>query len=79
MTQKTIELPDELIPSIEQYLQTHPTMTLSTLVEEALAQKLTFESIASPSTDQIEQFMALSGVVKTASRHSDEHAEDEIA
>jgi hypothetical protein len=77
--QQPIDLPDHLLISIEQYLRTHPTMTLSTLVEQALTQKLISESITLPTSEQIEQFMALSGTIKTASHHSDEHAEDEVA
>jgi hypothetical protein len=76
---QTIDLPDELMTAIEQYLQAHPDLTLSTLIEEALTQKFTPETITLPSPEQIEKFMALSGIVQTAPHHSDEHAEDQVA
>ncbi|MCY7278355.1 MAG: hypothetical protein LH702_32625 [Phormidesmis sp. CAN_BIN44] len=82
---QTIEISDHLAAQIEQHLQEHPDVTLSDLIEEALEQKLTLNSISNvpelshlsaPTTEQVERFMALSGIVKDAPLHSDEHAED---
>jgi len=82
---QTIEISDHLAAQIEQHLQEHPDVTLSDLIEEALEQKLTLNSISdvrelshlsAPTTEQVERFMALSGIVKDAPLHSDEHAED---
>ncbi|MCY7278126.1 MAG: hypothetical protein LH702_31415 [Phormidesmis sp. CAN_BIN44] len=82
---QTIEISDPLAVQVEQYLQEHPDVTLSDLIEEALEQRLTLNSISdvpgsnnapAPTIGQVERFMALSGIVKDAPLHSDEHAED---
>ena len=84
---QTIEISDELVALIQQHLQRNPNLTLSELIQEALVQKFALEQpeenagttgVASPDPKQIEKFMALSGIVGHAPRHSDEHAEDDI-
>ncbi len=85
IVQQTIKISDHLAGQIEQYLQQHPEVTLSDLIEEALEQGLTLNSVSdvpglnnlsAPTIGQVERFMALSGIVKDAPLHSDEHAED---
>jgi hypothetical protein len=81
---QTIEISNEIAVSIQQYLQKNPNLTLSDLVQEALAQKFALDQLeetsglASPDPQQIEKFMALSGIVQQAQHHSDEHAEDHV-
>ncbi|KAM3111746.1 hypothetical protein [Phormidesmis sp. 146-33] len=41
---QTIEISDHLATQIEQYLQKHPEVTLSDLIETALEQKLTLSA-----------------------------------
>ncbi len=83
--QQTIEISDNLAVLIQDYLQKNLDRTIASLIQEALVQKLEAEQlenqsivneVVSPDPHQIEKFMALSGIVKQAPRHSDENAED---
>ncbi len=82
---QTIEISDDLALLIQSYLQKNPDLTISDLIQEALAPKLGLEllekdsvasEVAAPQPKQVEKFMALSGIVKQAPHHSDERAED---
>jgi len=50
---QTIEVSDHLAIQIDQYLQEHPDVTLSDLVEAALEQRLTFNA-----ADELPEFIA---------------------
>ena len=82
---QTREISDDLPLLIQSHLQKNPDLTISDLIQEALAPKLGSEplekdsvvsEVAAPQSNQVEKFMALSGIVKQALRHSDERAED---
>lgn len=84
---RTIEISDDIADLIQQYLQKNPSHTLSSLIQEALVQKIvseqsdehsTAKEVALPDSQQIEKFIALSGIVQHSLRHSDEHAEDYV-
>jgi hypothetical protein len=84
---QTIEISDDLAVLVQQYLQKNPSLTLSDLIQEALVQKIASEQleensttteVSLPNSEQIEKFMALSGIVQYSPRHSDEHAEDYV-
>jgi hypothetical protein len=82
-----IEISDDLALLVQNYLKKNPDRTLSDLVQETLVQKFATEQLQEnsltkgvmyPESAQIEKFMELSGMVKQAPRHSDEHAEDYV-
>lgn len=73
--QQTIEISDDLAELVQQYLQKNPSLTLSGLIQEALVQKIASEPAEKQPTaneaamrdpQEIEKFMALSGIVKQA-------------
>jgi hypothetical protein len=67
---RTIYLPDELDKRVEAYLREHPGVSLSTLVRQALEERLT-----PPDPRAI---LELAGLVPQASRGAARHAEDQF-
>jgi len=65
---RTIYLPDDLAARAETYVRDHPGLTFSTLVREALADRL-----APPDPRAI---LDLAGLVPEASTPAGRHAED---
>lgn len=65
---RTIYIPDDLAKRLNQYLQEHPTDTLSSVVQEALEVKLAPKDISN--------LLALAGIVDSAPRDASENAED---
>ena len=65
---RTIYLPDELGERVEEYLRDHPDRSLSSLVQEALAERL-----APPDPQGI---LELAGLIPTAATTAREHGED---
>lgn len=67
---RTIYLPDELAGQVEEYLREHPSVSFSTLVQEALQQRLTPSDPAA--------ILDLAGLVASASTTARLHAEDRL-
>ncbi|MBI3971937.1 MAG: hypothetical protein HY332_11660 [Chloroflexi bacterium] len=65
---RTIYLPDDLAERVEAYLREHPSLTFSTLVQEALAKE-----VMPPDPSAI---LDLAGLVPNASTIARERAED---
>lgn len=68
MTQLTIELPDKIAAQLTTYLETYPTESLASLIQEALQVRLLPKDGS--------KLLALAGIVTEAPRCADEHAED---
>ena len=68
MTQLTVELPDQLAEQLTTYLETYPTETLATLIQDALQVRLLPKDGS--------KLLALAGIVTEAPRGAAEHAED---
>lgn len=68
MTQLTIELPDQLAKQLATYLETCPTETLASIIQEALQVRLLPKDGS--------KLLALAGIVTEAPRGAAEHAED---
>jgi hypothetical protein len=68
---KTIYLPDELAARIDAYLQVHRDLTFSSLVQSALEEKV--------QPPDLSPLLELAGIVKHASVHARDHAEDRVA
>ncbi len=67
---RTVYLPDDLGSQVDEYLKLHPGLTLSTLVQQVLA-----ERIAPPDPRAI---LELAGIVPRASTSAREWAEDSV-
>lgn len=68
MTQLTIELPDQLAQQLTTYLETYPTESMASLIQDALQVRLLPKDGS--------KLLALAGIVTEAPRGADEHAED---
>ncbi|MGB3571236.1 MAG: hypothetical protein WA783_10065 [Phormidesmis sp.] len=68
MTQLTIELPDQLAKQLTTYLETYPTESLASLIQDALQiRRLPKDG---------SKLLALAGIVTEAPKGAAEHAED---
>lgn len=67
---RTIYIPDELGERIDLYLKQHPGTNLSTLVREALMERLAPRDISA--------LLDLAGLVKEAHMDARDHPEDHI-
>ena len=67
---RTIYLPEQMAEQVDQYLRDHPGMSLSTLVQEALRDRIAPRSL--------KPLLEIAGFVEHASTQADEWAEDQF-
>lgn len=68
---RTAYLPDDLAAHVDKYLQDHPGLTFSTLVQRLLYQRVAPRDLS--------RLLDLAGVVKDAKPRPREQPEDEVA
>ncbi len=66
---RTVYIPDKLADRVDAYLDRHPDLTLSALVQEALERRLT--------PPDLRGLLKLAGIVPRVSRHAHDRAEDQ--
>ncbi|PIG92866.1 hypothetical protein [Gloeocapsopsis sp. IPPAS B-1203] len=68
---RTIYLPDDIAERLNKYLIDHPNETLSSVVQEALEDKLARKDVS--------KLLSLAGIVQNASCNAADNAEDRDA